>query len=415
MKKVVQIIRFILLTTSSFAQTSNLPECFTFPIPEYEIRCMDRFDHDAPDFNPVNAFLLAKMNELMYPERLDFQLRWLQNGMKVPDSLRSTSHLKQYPIVDNSNFRNAFEDRFRHYFINPFDTAQHDDTHFYFLEKFILDTVRIAGIKTIQGFDPEIVLIDHEDLIIILFRGTDDVDHNRWAEWIGTDFNIAKQRSDSVLHDSRIHKGFWKSFQLIRGDILSVLNELDGKHKKIWLSGHSLGGAMAILSATYLQAMGYPVANVYTFASPTAIGDEKFASICNELLPGKIHRFEYSLDPVSILNAPGYVPVGERYWIDNATRGNYAIHKNFSERRFARYPFEFRTGTFSSKTKKEELRIRRESTCLNLSKLPYQMFHHNTQWLVKGLYFAIPANDRPFLPRVDDSFPFIYYGWDKAR
>jgi hypothetical protein len=376
---------------------------------------MDQFDHNAQGFNPKNAFLLAKMNELMYPERLDFQLRWLQNGMKVPDSLRSTNHLKELPIVDNSNFRNAFEDRFRHYFVSPYDTTQHDDTHFYFLEKFVLDTLRIAGFKTIQGYDPEVVLIDHEDIIIILFRGTDDVNQNRWAEWIGTDFNIRKMTTDTVLNRSKVHKGFWKSFELIRGDLISVLNNINGKQKKIWLSGHSLGGAMAILSGAYLSGLGYEVANIYTFASPAAIGDQKFSAYCDQHLSGKIQRFEYSLDPVSILKAPGYRTVGTRYWIDNATKGNYKLYKDCGERRFARYPFEFRQGTLSSKEKREELRIRRESTCLNLSKLPYQMFHHNTQWLVKGLYLTIPAEERPFLPRVDDSFPFIYYGWDKAK
>jgi hypothetical protein len=376
---------------------------------------MEQFDHNAYGFDPVNAFLLAKMNELMYPERLDFQLRWLQNGMKVPDSLRSTAHLKEFPVIDNSNFRNAFEDRFRHYFVNPYDTAQHDDTHFYFLEKFQLDTVKVAGIKTIQGFDPEVVLIDHEDIIIMLFRGTDDVNHNRWAEWIGTDFNIAKQTSDQVLNGSKVHKGFWKSFELIRGDLMSVLEDLYGKNKKIWLSGHSLGGAMAILTGTYLKAKGYDIANIYTYSAPSAVGDKEFTQLSNDLLKDKIHRFEYSLDPVSILKAPGYKAVGTRYWVDNASKGNYTIHLNCEERRFARYPFEFREGNLATKRKREALRVRRESTCLNLSKLPYQMFHHNTQWLVKGLYYAIPPEKRPFLPRVDDSFPFLYYGWDKAK
>lgn len=415
MKTVILIVYYVITTYYVNAQTSDLPECFVFPIPNYEIRCMDQFDHDAKGFDPVNAFLLAKMNELMYPERLDFQLRWLQNGMKTPDSLRSTAHLKQFPIIDNTNFRNAFEDRFRHYFVNPYDTAQHDDTHFYFLEKFVLDTVKVAGFKTIQGFDPEIVLIDHEDIIIILFRGTDAVDNNRWAEWIGTDFNIAKEPTDKALPDARVHRGFWKSFELIRGDLLSVLNELDGKNKKIWLSGHSLGGAMSILTATYLQATGYNIANVYTYASPSAIGDKKFAELCNDLLKDKVHRFEYSLDPVSILKAPGYKSIGTRYWIDNATKGKYALYPNCEERRFARYPLEFRQGNLSSKRKREALRIKRESTCANLSNLPYQMFHHNTQWLVKGLYYIIPEAERPYLPRVDDSFPFIYYGWEKGK
>jgi hypothetical protein len=414
-KNLLSLILIVIATRTCAQVNQALPECFNFPIPSHEVDCWKKFDQNAIGYNPMNAFFLAKMNELMYPERLDLQLRWLQNGKKYPDSLRSTNHLKQYPLVDNSNFRNAFEDRFKHYFVNPFDTAHHDDTHFYFLEKFRIDTVRVAGIKTIQGFDPEIVIIDHEDVILILFRGTDNVDNNRWAEWIGTDFNIKKSLTDTVLSNSKIHKGFWKSFELIKGDLLSVLKNLDAKDKKIWLSGHSLGGAMAIISGVYLKSLNYNVVNVYTFAAPRAIGDEKFCEIGNTLLANKIHRFEYYLDPVSILWTSGYSAVGTRYWFDNATKGNYQMYANCGERYFFRRPFEFRKSFWLSPEKREQARIHRESMSARLGKLPYQLFHHNTQWLVKSIYFTIPPEQRADLPRVDDSYPFIYYGWDKAK
>ena len=35
--------------------------------------------------------------------------------------------------------------------------------------------------------------------------------------------------------------------------------------------------------------------------------------------------------------------------------------------------------------------------------------------MYKGTFMLIPEKLRTNLPRVDDSFPFIYYGWNQTK
>lgn len=387
---------------------------FQFPIPTNEVNCMKHFKNRVNGVDPVNAFLLAKMTELTYPERLDYQLRYLQNGSKPVRTLPSTEWLKRYPMVINKNFRDAFELRFSHYFSESLDSAK-NETEFYYLEKFEFDTIQFLGVKSVNGYDPELIVINTDSLILLLFRGTDDVNNNRFAEWKGTDFNFSKCATDATFNHSKIHKGFYRSFNLIRDDLLALMHKLNAKNKAIWISGHSLGGSMAILSGVHLQQSGFPVENVYTYATPRALGDATLATLCDSILPNKIHRFEYYLDPVTILWKSGFDHIGKRYWFDNATKGNYAYYPECSERRLARFPLEYRRRPFANEIKRENARVKREQSDVLITDLPAKFFYHNTQWYVYATYRLIPEALKSELPKVDDSFPFIYYGWKKAR
>jgi hypothetical protein len=58
---------------------------------------------------------------------------------------------------------------------------------------------------------------------------------------------------------------------------------------------------MSILTGVHLITLGLNVQNNYAFATPRVVGDEKFVKIADQLLQGKIHRFEYYLDPIALL------------------------------------------------------------------------------------------------------------------
>lgn len=397
----------------SWAQLTN-SITFDFPIPTNEINCMKQFNPKAIGVDPVNAFLLAKMTELMYPERLDYQLRYLQNDSKPVRSLPNTDWMKKYPHVTNTNFRAAFETRFQHYFALNSDSSSYK-VGFHYLEKFQFDTLHFLKIKSVNGYDPELIVVSTDSLILILFRGTDDVNNNRFAEWKGTDFNFSKVKSDSIFNEAMMHQGFYKSFELIKDELIDLLKSLDADKKSIWLSGHSLGGAMAIVTGVFLQQNKIPVDNIYVYACPRAIGDKTFSTLSDSILPNKIHRFEYYLDPVTILSVNGFSAIGKRYWFDNATRSNYSYYPECEERHLARKPLEYRRRPFAKVEKREFARVKREKLDLNMFDLPFKLFYHNTQWYVYATYNLIPEDKKPFLPKVDDSYPYIYYGWNRAK
>ncbi len=393
---------FILLFTSIYLygqSTDCSAPFFEFDIPEEEKGCMAHFDINANGYHPVNTFLLAKMTELMYPERLDYQFRYLKDR-QVADTLISTKWLVGHSVINEGNFECAFKKRFRHYF------PKGEKVDFKFIHE--TEHKKVLGIST-KGFDPEVMLISTSNAVFIIFRGTDNVGDDMLAEWTGTDFKIGMKQADGALEGIKIHRGFWNSFQLIRDEMISTLGKFDAKNKKIWIAGHSLGGAMTILSAAYLEGAGFPIQQAYTFASPRTVGGKKFKEKVEQLLSGKINRFEYYLDPIPFLWSPPYKNNGIRNWYQEE-KNKYQLFTAIKERYVSPNPTEFNFIPFVDKRNREEVKSNRQKYNALMTELKLKMHFHNPQWYVKAAYEQLDEQQKKKLPKVDDSFPFIYYG-----
>jgi len=396
-----------LLPTGSFAQLQ-----FKFQPREQEKGAFRFFEPKAEGISPINLFFLAKFSELMYLERMEYQLRYLENGYQPVDSIPDSEWIKQYAAVNDDNFQEAFQLRFAHYFDYPRQlTGMKEEqppqtkSTFHFMRK-----MAYLGGKKDQGLDPELMIVNTPRAVVLVYRGTDKVEENEWSEWKGTDFRIQLVQAGGFLINTKVHKGFWQSFDLIRDELMRTLQQKEFKHKPIWITGHSLGGAMAIISGVYLKAAGLPVQNVYTFASPRTIGNKKFAEKLAQLLPNKVHRFEYYLDPVSILWAPGYTNCGQRHWFDAEDLGGYQLHENVRERYTPLSPFKFHKHPFRDKRTLGELRLKKEMENAWLPALPIRVWYHNPQFYVKAAYEQLTEEQKKVLPGVDDSFPYLYFG-----
>ena len=89
-------------------------------------------------------------------------------------------------------------------------------------------------------------------------------------------------KADSVT-GNKIHQGFKEEVDKIYDKIESILARR-GLAKKIWVCGHSLGGAMATILAQRLEFKGgYDVDTLYTYGSPRA-GGPKFRAWCDKHL-----------------------------------------------------------------------------------------------------------------------------------
>lgn len=402
--------------------SAQVLENYDFHPPTCEEKCINHFNDTASGVHNVNAFILAKMTELMYLERLDYQMRYISNDCKPIDTIASSDAFKATSVVTDSNFQTVYAERFKHYFNSPLETeAFHEQhkleegaekhTYFKFIHKIHTQDAHFLGIKYQSGLDPELMVISTPTTIFILFRGTDDVGKNQWAEWLGTDFRINQTPAGGALAGTRVHTGFWLSFDLIRDELIETLARFNAKDKKIWLAGHSLGAALSIVTGTYLKAYGLNVQNVYAYACPRTIGNKAFIKKTNTLLPNRIQRFEYFQDPVTMLWAPGfkYDYVGQRNWYDHEEAGQYQLYKNTGERvvvtgPFKKYPY------IDTSNKKEANRIRRNqlggTTFIGMNMLHY----HNPQWYVKAAYAQLTEEEKVYLPRVDDSYPYLYFG-----
>ena len=110
----------------------------------------------------------------------------------------------------------------------------------------------------------------------IIYRGTSNL-----KEWI-QDFTY-----NQVLYKDwgLIHEGFWNIYKKNRDQILYTLHNMNPK--KVIVSGHSLGGGVAILTGVDLHEHGYNV-EIYTFASPR-VGNSDYCNRVNSSGP-KIYR-----------------------------------------------------------------------------------------------------------------------------
>lgn len=403
-----------LLLDNSAAQQTNTYS--SVAMPTYEYACMQQFNDTSSGVNNVNAFILAKMTEMMYVQRLDYQMRYLENGSATVDTLQSTDWLDSNTCINDDNFEEIYQKRFQHYFQDTVSQEKKEQIEFRYLHKAHTEDARFMGIKYKSGLDPELMLVSTPTTIFILFRGTDEVGEDKWAEWLGTDFRINQRRAGGVLVGTRIHTGFWLSFDLIRDELLLTLVEMGAKNKNIWVAGHSLGAALSVITGVYLKASGYDVQNVYAYACPRTIGNRAFIKKTNKLLPNRIQRFEYYRDPVTLLWAPGYKyhHVGQRNWYDEEELGGYKLYKNTFERSFLSPPMKKCTHiAMLNNTKKEKKTRRRIKRCQHSGSIfvTYRICHyHNPQWYVKAAYAQLTDEQKASLPKVDDSYPYLYYG-----
>lgn len=149
----------------------------------------------------------------------------------------------------------------------------------YFEADFVEAHTRLWGYDTFRWVeDPEtdtqVFVAGKDDFLIICFRGTSN---GRDAL---VDLNFFK--TDAVGGRGRVHRGFQQSLEGVWERLLAAVDEL-GADKKLFFTGHSLGGALGQLGAYRFALCGYTVAGVYVFGAPR-VGNQEFKSAYNEQL-----------------------------------------------------------------------------------------------------------------------------------
>lgn len=110
-----------------------------------------------------------------------------------------------------------------------------------------------------------------------------------------TDLHIGLTVSNS---NTLVHAGFNKTFNSMKSAILKQIRSLRGKGLPgtIHCVGHSLGGALAGLTADWLKSEVGGEINLYTFGAPR-VGHKSFALKTTDRLCG-IYRCTHGADPV---------------------------------------------------------------------------------------------------------------------
>lgn len=126
-------------------------------------------------------------------------------------------------------------------------------------------------------------LLQYPDRIIVAYRGTMMI----IPDW------IQNFREDLVpAFGARVHQGFLDELNKIQKKVLAAVRKVR-KGRPLYVTGHSQGGAVALLATRSFEAAKIPVAETYTFAAPRP-GDAAFRSS----IRAAVHRVEHGNDIV---------------------------------------------------------------------------------------------------------------------
>ncbi|KRW99527.1 hypothetical protein PPERSA_03997 [Pseudocohnilembus persalinus] len=154
------------------------------------------------------------------------------------------------------------------------------------------------GSQLYLGFDAD------ANAIVIAFRGSQNIQN-----WID---NLDYKKTEyDFCNDCMVHKGFYKAWQAVSDEVMSTYRSLKSSHSgaKTYVTGHSLGGAIATLCALELRQAGFQVDNFYVFGCPR-VGNQQFAEYGAQQLPYEVEVVHYK-DPVPHvpLSVQGFVRI----------------------------------------------------------------------------------------------------------
>jgi pimeloyl-ACP methyl ester carboxylesterase len=174
------------------------------------------------------------------------------------------------------------------------------------------------GFRSRIGLEAKLIAVDNtqvyvaesDDAIVVAFRGSEaPTTLDGLKDWlltnadnflilpegrIGTDFAAAGV-------GARFHKGFMSALAEVWDPLFAAVDAaVKAKDRPLWITGHSLGGSLALLAAWRLQQNFITVFQVTTFGAPM-VGNQAAAEAFQKEFPGKIARYVDGLDLVPLL------------------------------------------------------------------------------------------------------------------
>jgi len=160
----------------------------------------------------------------------------------------------------------------------------------------LLNELNRAGLEIETSFvekGTEVLLLKGKEFYALAFRGTEVTSIGD----IRTDLKFSQVAS--VSSKGFIHQGFQEAFQLVHREIQDYLDKPGMEPLPLFITGHSLGGALATIAAKELKYR-HGIAACYTYGSPR-VGDEEWV----KEIKVPVYRVVNSADPVTWLPPKG--------------------------------------------------------------------------------------------------------------
>ncbi len=236
-------------------------------------RVSNLLNKDVPSYRQAysdrTAWIMACLSELAY---IKFNPLFVNNNQKLfLDTITK--------LIDNNKIQSLQK------LIDMFGYDNEDERRKLEEE---LATLKLQLEETFDNDGTQAILVSSEKFITLAFRGTE-------KESIKDIKADAKAVTTQCETGGKIHSGFKEAFDAVAVDIQNRINHDEFQDKPLFITGHSLGGALATVAAKKLSHEG-GIAACYTFGSPRVGNDEWIATIKTP-----IYRLVNAADCVTML------------------------------------------------------------------------------------------------------------------
>ena len=149
--------------------------------------------------------------------------------------------------------------------------------------------------KIVKSGSMQAIVMSNSRCIVLALRGTD---MNSMRDWF-----VDLQVSTETVKYGRVHSGFYKAWSSLNRDVVAEVKSQGANNKTFWVTGHSLGGALAGLYA-YSEAFerllfrGPRIDRVVTFGQPL-FADAQLSDVMRKEFLGRYFRVVNGLDIVA--------------------------------------------------------------------------------------------------------------------
>ncbi|UFR06786.1 lipase family protein [Streptomyces sp. Go40/10] len=182
-----------------------------------------------------------------------------------------------------------------------FETVRHHHTHF--TPPFPLE-------------DTQAYTVASDHMIITAFRGTEPAQIRDWLS------DTTTPPWPGPANTGYVHYGFAQALESVFPTVKAALEETRTNGQSLFFTGHSLGGALAMLAGArlYLEDPKLLADGVYTYGQPRTC-DRFLAEACNKGFKQRMFRFVNNNDVVPTLPPePAYTHVETLRYLDSDGR-----------------------------------------------------------------------------------------------
>ena len=154
--------------------------------------------------------------------------------------------------------------------------------------------------KLISVDNTQVYVAESDQAIVVAFRGSEAPNTlDGLKDWLLTNANnyliLPEGQSGTEFAaagvGARFHRGFLEALAMVWEPMFAAVDQAQkAKERPLWITGHSLGGAIALLAAWRFQRNFLSVHEIITFGAPM-IGNDTAAKAFEQEFSGKIYRY----------------------------------------------------------------------------------------------------------------------------